>query len=79
MTEDQDAQAPAAEPAANVPKSDVPAADLDLDALIAEYTSQAGGPERAQPVVQPQPTPERDYGGVDAGGVHRVLDRACRA
>ena len=63
MIEDQDTAAPAAEPAAHTPTSDVPAADLDLDALIAEYTAQAGSPEPAQPVVQPQPTPERDYGG----------------
>ena len=63
MIEDQDAQVPSAETAANVPTSDGPAADLDLDALIAEYTAQAGSPEPAQPVVQPQPTPERDYGG----------------
>ena len=62
MTEEQDTPAPSAEPAAHAPTNDAPAADLDLDVLIAEYTAQAGSPERARPVVQPQPTPERDYG-----------------
>ena len=61
MIGDQNTPAPAAEPAHNPPTDDVHAA-LDLDALIAEYTAQAGSPEQGQPAVQPQQTSERDYG-----------------
>ena len=58
---EQDSPAPSAEPVANAPTSDAPAADLDLDALIAEYAEQSGGQQVKQP-AQAQQSPERDHG-----------------
>ena len=63
MAGDEEAAAPSGEALDNASTSDAPVADLDLDTLIAEYTSQTGSPERARPVVQHQPMLERDYGG----------------
>jgi len=62
MIEDQDTPAPAAEPASSAPTSDAPAADLDLDALIAEYTDQAGSATHGEQVAQSQQPPVRDFG-----------------
>ena len=74
MVGDEEAAAPSGEALDNASTSDAPAADFDLDTLIAEYTAQAGSPEPAQPVVQPQPTPERDYGAELRDGMRTNRD-----
>ena len=57
MVGDEEAAAPSGEALDNASTSDAPAADFDLDTLIAEYTAQAGSPEQAQPAVQPSTAP----------------------
>lgn len=58
------------EPAIDMATSEAPAADPDLDALIAEYIAQTGRPEQAQPAVQNQPAPERDSGAELRNSMH---------
>ena len=73
MVGDEEAAAPSGEALDNASTSDAPAADFDLDTLIAEYTAQAGSPEQAQPAVQPS-AHERDYGAELRNGMRTNRD-----
>ena len=59
--ENQDAPVPAAESASSAPTSDVPAADLDLDTLIAEYAEQSES-QQVKQLAQAEQGHERDHG-----------------
>ena len=73
MIEEHDTPAPSAEPPVHAPTNDAPAADLDLDTLIAEYTSQAGSPEQGPPPGQASPH-ERNYGAELRDGMRTNRD-----
>ena len=61
MIGDEDIAMPSAESAIDAAASEAPTADLDLDALVAEYTAQTGTREQAEPAAQSQQPPERDF------------------
>ena len=72
MIDEKDTPPPSIEPVSELPSTEAPSANLDLDAFLQEY-DQAVGAKQEGPLLQ-QTAPERDYGADLRGSMQTNRD-----